>query len=347
MFDIEAKSNEIIIQAYKVRASDVHIIPTNPYSVIEYRVDHQLVTIEKIRNSEAEKIISHLKFRSKMDIGERRKPQSGSLTMTIMEDKINIRLSTLPTIPHESLSIRILPQNEVETLQRLTLFPKHTAMLSSLIKKAHGLIIVSGPTGSGKTTTIYSLLNEAAARKKRIICIEDPVEMQTDTFIQVEINEKAGLTYAETLKSVLRHDPDIIMIGEIRDFETAKIAVRAAMTGHLVISTIHAKSCLGSINRLKELGIEEHDINETVIGLVSQRLVEMKCPLCGDNCSKFCRIYRKRRRLAIFEILADKSLEALINEGEINHRYESLEQTIKKSITLGYVNEKEYERWLC
>ena len=347
LFDIETKSNEIILQAHKVCASDVHIVPTSCYSIIEYRIDNQLLTIEEIRNNEAEKIISHLKFRSKMDIGERRKPQSGSLKMKIKKDKLNIRLSTLPTTPHESLSIRLLPQNEVETLHRLTLFPKHTAQLSSLIKKAHGLVIVSGPTGSGKTTTIYSLLNEAAARKKRIVCIEDPIEKRTDKFIQVEINEKAGLTYAHTLKAVLRHDPDIIMIGEIRDVETATVAIRAAMTGHLVISTIHAKNCLGSIARLKELGIKEHDINETVIGLVSQRLLEMKCSICGNTCSKYCRTYRKRRRLAVFEILADQSLQRLLTKCKTNIGYGSLEQAIKKSFALGYVNEEEYERWLC
>lgn len=345
MSDIEWKSDELILKAVLVKASDIHIIPANQYSHIKFRIDHQLVMIEKISNCNAEKLISHFKFRSKMDIGERRRPQNGALDIVIKNKQINLRFSTLPTVPHESLSIRLLPQTEVFTLNKLSLFRKHTEVLSSLMKKAHGLLLISGPTGSGKTTTIYSLLFNSMTRNKRIISIEDPVEKRTNAFIQVEINEKAGLTYGEALKAALRHDPDIIMIGEIRDEETAKIAVRAAMTGHLVISTLHAKNSEGCITRLKEFGIREQDISETVIGLVSQRLLQLLCPYCGENCSGFCRIYRKTRMLAVYEILAGESLKNHLNGGRAV-AYETLQQVITKSVALGFVSKGEYDRWL-
>ncbi|WNF37790.1 competence type IV pilus ATPase ComGA [Bacillaceae bacterium IKA-2] len=346
MADIEWKSNQLILKAVLFKASDIHIFPAKHYSQIKFRIDHQIVVIEKICNRDAEKLISHFKFRSKMDIGERRRPQNGALDIAIENRQINLRFSTLPTIPHESLSIRILPQDEVFTLNQLALFNKHTEILKSLMEKAHGLLLISGPTGSGKTTTIYSLLFNSLTRNKRIISIEDPVEKRTDAFIQIEINEKAGLTYEEALKAALRHDPDIIMIGEIRDEKTAKIVVRAAMTGHLVVSTLHAKNTLSCISRLKEFGISEHDIRETVIGLVSQRLLQLQCPYCGDECSVVCRVYRETRRLAVYEIMAGKALEAQF-DGEETVFYETLEQGIAKSVALGFVSKGEYERWLC
>lgn len=346
MANIEWKSNQLILQAVLVKASDIHIIPAKDYSQIKFRIDHQIVVIEKIFTRDAEKLISHFKFRSKMDIGERRRPQNGALDIVIKNKQINLRFSTLPTIPHESLSIRILPQDEVLTLKQLSLFSKHTDVLRSLMKKANGLLLISGPTGSGKTTTIYSLLFNSTTRNNRIISIEDPVEKRTDAFIQVEINEKAGLTYEEALKAALRHDPDIIMIGEIRDEKTAKIAIRAAMTGHLVVSTLHAKNTVSCISRLKEFGISEQDIRETVIGLVSQRLLELICPYCGEDCSMSCRAHRETRRLAVYEIMAGNALEDQFN-GEETVFYETLQQGIAKSVALGFVSKGEYERWLC
>lgn len=344
---IEQKSDAIISRAVREKASDIHIIPTNGTSLIQLRIGHQLVTAEKMKNCDAEKLISHFKFRSKMDIGERRRPQNGSLNLMVNGEQINLRISTLPTSPHESLAIRILPQNEVSSLEQLSLFQKQIFQLRSLMKKAYGLLLISGPTSSGKTTTIYSLLFDDCSKNRRIITIEDPIEKKTDAFIQVEINEKAGVTYEEALKAALRHDPDIIMIGEIRDAKTARVAIRAAMTGHLVVSTIHANNAEGCIFRLKEFGITELDIKETVIGLVSQRLVSLSCPYCGNHCSNYCHIYFSTRRLAIYEILSGSSLEAVLANRRSKAKYEKLPQLINKSIALGYVKETEYERWLC
>jgi competence protein ComGA len=347
MSGIERKGDDLISKAVDNMASDIHIIPAPSFSLIQLRIAHQLVTYEKIKNCEAEKLISHFKFRAKMDIGERRRPQNGSLNVVINHQQVNLRISTLPTTPHESLAIRILPQNEVKTLTQLSLYSEQTIQLKSLMKKAHGLLLISGPTGSGKTTTIYSLLFDDCLSGRRIITIEDPIEKRTDAFIQVEINEKAGLTYAEVLKATLRHDPDVIMIGEVRDEKTAQIAIRAAMTGHLVISTIHATNAEGCISRLREFGVAEIDIRETVIGLVSQRLVRLKCPTCGDHCSSFCRMHRHNKRLAIYEILADRCLDEVLHQKKKNVNYKKLSHLINKSIALGYVSELEYERWLC
>ncbi len=344
---IERKSNEIVSRAVYEKASDIHIIPSIDYSIIKLRVGHQLVTCDKIDNFNAEKLISHFKFRSKMDIGERRRPQCGSLSVVLNDQRINLRISTLPTYPHESLAIRILPQNEIAILKKLSLFSQQSSLLNALMKKAHGLFLVSGPTGSGKTTTIYSLLLDENVRHKRIITIEDPVEKRTDAFIQVEINEKAGLSYSEALKAALRHDPDIIMIGEIRDAQTAQMVIRAAMTGHLVLSTIHANNAEGCLARLREFGICELDIKETVIALVSQRLLELTCPYCGEDCSSLCRRFRKTRRLAIFEILSGAPLEKILNHNKSKNDYTTLSQLIRKSIALGYVSTQEFERWLC
>ncbi|OIJ14493.1 hypothetical protein BKP37_08155 [Anaerobacillus alkalilacustris] len=347
MSAIELKSNAIILRAIQINASDIHIIPGKNYSHVQMRVDHRLLDVERIKTTEAEKLISHYKFRSKMDIGEKRRPQNGSLCMSINQQQTNLRISTLPTFPHESLAIRILPQNKIEIpLENLALFKSQTNKIRALLKKAHGLLLFSGPTGSGKTTTIYSLLNDSLIKNKRIISIEDPIEKRIDGLIQVEINEKAGLNYQEVLKATLRHDPDIIVISEIRDTQTAKMAVRAAMTGHLVISTIHANNCIGCISRLREFGIAEYDIKETVIGLVSQRLLELKCPICVGNCSLLCQINRKKRRLAVYEILAGKLLEEIFCDSSKRFAYESLEKVINKGIALGYVYETEFDRWL-
>lgn len=347
MSKIEQKSDKLLLDAVLRKASDIHIIPTKQGSKIQLKIENQLFLHEKMDVSEAQKLISHFKFRSKMDIGEKRRPQNGSLHIQINAEAIDLRLSTLPTLPHESLAIRILPQNKVTTLEQLTLFKKPIFQLRTLIKKAHGLLLISGPTGSGKTTTIFSLLHDPNLSNRRIITIEDPVEKRSDQFIQVEINERAGLTYSEALKATLRHDPDIIMIGEIRDEKTAQIAIRAAMTGHLVISTIHANNSAGCISRLREFGIPHLDMKETIIGLVSQRLLSLSCPICKGECSVYCHYNERRRRVAIFEIVAEQELEKLIRGDENNAKYETLGKLINKCIALGYIPSSEHERWLC
>ena len=232
---IERLGDRLVEEAWRINASDIHIVPKQEVATIQFRLDSDLFQKHTITLETCEKLISHFKFLSGMDIGERRRPQNGALQVTNSGSAINLRLSTLPTASQESLVIRILPDSSYHPLERLSLFPQTSKKLFSLLKHSHGLIVFTGPTGSGKTTTLYSLLHETKKELNRnIITLEDPIEKQSEDALQVQVNEKAGITYALGLKAILRHDPDIIMVGEIRDAETAKIAIRAALTGHSV-----------------------------------------------------------------------------------------------------------------
>ncbi|WP_416149386.1 ATPase, T2SS/T4P/T4SS family [Salipaludibacillus sp. HK11] len=234
--DIEQKTKLILSEALKFGASDVHLIPRERGSTIRYRVDGQLLDVEKLPLATMNKLIAHLKFISGMDIGERRRPQNSGLEMTLEHQVVFTRISTFPSSSFETLVLRLFPQKHSKSLEQLSLFPSQIKHLHQLIQKPNGLIIVCGPTGAGKTTTLYSLLQKRTEEiNENIITLEDPVEQIQPGFLQMEINEKAGVTYATGLKSLLRHDPDLIMIGEVRDTETAKMAVRAALTGHSVM----------------------------------------------------------------------------------------------------------------
>lgn len=335
----------MISLAVQLNASDIHIVPTKSKTTINYRVDNRLIPVQQVSNPQAEKLIAHFKFRAKMDIGEKRRPQNGSLNIDIKNQNVNLRLSTLPTPIHESLAIRVLPQSQVLSLKKLPLYPTQIDQLRNIFNKNQGLVIISGATGSGKSTTIYASLYECIIKGKRVVTLEDPIEKKLDGAIQVEINERIGLTYEEGLKSILRHDPDIIMIGEIRDVETAKVAVRAAMTGHLVISTIHANDAYGSIIRFKEFGISTMDICDTLVGAISQKLVEVKCPFCGSNCHPYCRMFRKNRRLAVFEILIGETLFELVKQDNKKKYVSYINQLLLKAVALGYVDSCEAKRW--
>ncbi|MEC1261159.1 competence type IV pilus ATPase ComGA [Bacillus swezeyi] len=350
MYTIESLSGKLIEEACMMNASDIHIVPGENDAVIRFRIDDELFRKHSVTRNECARLISHFKFLSSMDIGERRQPQSGALTLHVKNRPVHLRMSTLPTIHEESLVIRILSQTSTQPLAKLSLFPSATAKLLSFLKHSHGLMIFTGPTGSGKTTTLYSLIEYAKRHFNRnIITLEDPVESRSENVLQVQVNEKAGMTYSAGLKAVLRHDPDMIILGEIRDAETAKIAVRAALTGHLVLSSMHAKNAKGAIYRLLELGIDITEIEQTLIAVSAQRLVGLTCPFCGDRCSLYCRLSRSVRRASIFELLYGKSLQLCVKEarGEyVISRTETLKLLIRKGIALGYLPSEAYERWV-
>jgi competence protein ComGA len=209
-------------------------------------------------------------------------------------------------------------------------------------------IYITLPTGSGKTTTLYSLLNETAHLFHRnVITLEDPIEKNYDSVLQVQVNEKAGVTYATGLKAILRHDPDIIMVGEIRDAETAKIAVRAALTGHLVLSTMHTRDAKGAVYRLHEFGVNWLEVEQTLIAVTAQRLVELSCPFCEEDCSPFCYSSGRWKRASVFELLSGKNLNSAMRaaKGEMAEtHYRTIKEVIKKGIALGYIKDSEYER---
>lgn len=349
MIDIERLGDRLIEDACLLNASDIHFIPRKEDAIVQYRLDDELVFKETLTRDACERLIAHFKFLASMDIGERRKPQNGSLTTTVRNYSVSLRLSTLPTTFDESLVIRILPQNTVFPIAQLSLFPSTTRKLIALLKHSHGLIIFTGPTGSGKTTTLYSLIHTSKQLFNRnIITLEDPIEKKSEEVLQVQVNEKAGITYATGLKAILRHDPDIIMVGEIRDPETARIAVRAALTGHLVLSTLHTRDTKGAIYRLLEFDVSLQEIEQTLIAVAAQRLVELKCPYCEGKCSPSCRKMRTIRRASVYELLYGKNLAQIIKEAKgerAPHHYQKLRDVIKKGIALGYLYPDALERW--
>ncbi len=227
----------MIGEAFSSDATDVHVIPRTKDYLIQFRKLGVLVPFQTIDPDQAERLIAHLKFMASMDIGEKRKPQSGSFSLTVRNTPLSLRISTLPTTHlKESLVIRILPQKYQIPIDKMSLYPSSAKKLLALLMYSHGLILFTGPTGSGKTTTLYSLVHHcSAALNRNVITLEDPVEKMYEDMVQIQVNEKAGITYSTGLKAILRHDPDIIMVGEIRDRETAEIAIRASLTGHSVI----------------------------------------------------------------------------------------------------------------
>lgn len=345
---IEILANRIISDAIRNQATDIHIIPRRNDTLIQLRLTNKLFPRLSLPLDDCERLISHFKFNANMDIGERRRPQSGAIVSQVNGQLMGLRLSTLPSNNRESLVIRLLPQQEQIPFYQLSLFPLMTRKLLALLKHAHGLIIMTGPTGSGKTTTLYSLLNETAHLFHRnVITLEDPIEKNYDSVLQVQVNEKAGVTYATGLKAILRHDPDIIMVGEIRDGETAKIAVRAALTGHLVLSTMHTRDAKGAIYRLHEFGVNWLEVEQTLIAVTAQRLVELTCPFCKEECSPYCYTYGRWKRASVFELLSGRNLSLVMKEAKgskVETKYRSLKDVIRKGIALGYIKETEYER---
>lgn len=344
----EILANRIISDAVKNQATDIHILPRRKDTLIQFRLTTKLVPRLSLPKEECDRLISHFKFSANMDIGERRRPQNGAIVWELNGEPLGLRLSTLPSNGRESLVIRLLPQQEQIPFYQLSLFPLMTRKLLALLKHAHGLIILTGPTGSGKSTTLYSLLNETAHMFQRnVITLEDPIEKNYDSVLQVQVNEKAGITYATGLKAILRHDPDIIMVGEIRDSETAKIAVRAALTGHLVLSTMHTRDAKGAVYRLHEFGVNWLEVEQTLIAVTAQRLVELTCPFCEDKCSRFCNSYGRWKRASVFELLSGRNLSLVLKEAKgnkVNMNYRTLKNVIRKGIALGYIKETEYER---
>ncbi len=271
----------MIDQAVRQRASDIHIEPMERQVRIRYRIDGALYekSVYSIRLLPA--IVARIKIIGGMDISEKRKPQDGRITQIVDRKEFDIRVSILPTVYGEKIVMRLTSKNALtREKSQLGLKPDELKKFDHILKNPHGILLVTGPTGSGKSTTLYTALSELNKEDVNIITVEDPVEANIEGINQVQVNNKADLTFASALRSILRQDPDIIMIGEIRDQETASIAVQASITGHLVVSTLHTNSAASTITRLADMGIEPYLIADSTIGVIAQRLVRRLCPEC-------------------------------------------------------------------
>ncbi|MFC1704488.1 ATPase, T2SS/T4P/T4SS family [Candidatus Omnitrophota bacterium] len=274
--------NQIIFEAYKKRATDIHIEPFRDKIRLRYRIDGMLYDqhVPEDLYQFLKQILLRIKIMANLDIVEHRIPQDGRAIVRTQDQDVDLRISFIPTSHGESVVIRILPTKKFFGLEKLGLAPKNQAIFESLIKKPHGIIFVTGPTGSGKTTSLYACLAKINTKEKKIITIEDPIEYELEGVTQIHVKPEVGLTFAQGLRSMLRHDPDIMMVGEVRDRETAEIAIRVALTGHLVLSTLHTNDSASGVTRLIEIGIEPYLVASSVQTFIAQRLVRVICPHC-------------------------------------------------------------------
>jgi type IV pilus assembly protein PilB len=276
--------NILIMQAVKDRASDIHIEPDMESCRIRYRIDGILYEKNVFPRHLHSAIVSRIKIMSRLDIAEKRKPQDGKIQIKMQNKDLDLRVSSFPTVYGENIVMRLLDRSAaLKSLSDLGMSKTDYSKFEKLIRQPYGIILVTGPTGSGKTTTLYAALSAINSIEKNIITIEDPVEYQIPMIRQTQINPKAGLTFATGLRSILRQDPDIIMVGEIRDVETAEIAIQAALTGHLVFSTLHTNDASGALTRLVDMGVEPFLISSSVIGILAQRLVRVICDKCKQE----------------------------------------------------------------
>ncbi|MDT8859516.1 ATPase, T2SS/T4P/T4SS family [Alkalihalobacillus sp. MEB130] len=275
--------NQIIYQAVQLEASDIHIDPHEFETVIRFRVDGVLRTERTLPRDMQNILVSRIKILTKLNIAERRLPQDGRFKMDVDLKKIDIRVAILPTLFGEKVVLRLLDVGNVSFgVEKLGFSPSNEKAFRNMIGSAYGIVLVTGPTGSGKSTTLYTALQHLNTDDVNIITVEDPVEYQQKGINQVQVNSNIGMTFATGLRSILRQDPDIIMVGEIRDTETAEIALRSAMTGHLVLSTLHTNDAIGSISRLMDMGVEPFLISSSLIGVIGQRLVRKVCGSCTE-----------------------------------------------------------------
>ncbi len=273
--------NQILSQALESRASDIHIEPFENRLKVRYRIDGILHEVDSPPRQLKAAIVSRLKILAQLNIAERRLPQDGRIKVKIAGKDVDLRISTIPTLYGESVVIRLLERSQIfADLEFLGFPPANLQRFNEMIARPHGMILVTGPTGSGKTTTLYGALQKINDPGKKIITIEDPVEYQLSGVNQIHVKPQIGLTFANGLRSIVRQDPDVIMVGEIRDFETAEIAVQAALTGHLVFSTLHTNDAAGAISRLLEMGVQDYLLSSSLLGVLAQRLVRRLCFDC-------------------------------------------------------------------
>lgn len=356
--DVETFLNGLLTQAIKLNASDIHFEPSFKTVKVRLRLDGTLRLLHTFHYNLWASVVTRLKVLSNLDITQTRQAQTGRYSYGVDHHQVDCRISTHPTQYGESVVIRLLDQSkELTRLDRLGFSPALLSKMSRLMTAPQGLIVVTGPTGSGKTTTLYALLSSLNAFEKKIVTLEDPIEYKLSHIQQTEINETTGFGFAEGLRSLMRQDPDVILVGEIRDADTAAMAVRAALTGHLVLTTLHTSDALGTIPRLMDLGISSGYLTEVLTGLISQRLLRLVCPHCHDagGCEA-CYFTGHKGRLAVAELidvepyfrhlLAQNANRSLLYQALKDHHQHFMEDEAKYLMNQGYIKQQEAIRVL-
>ncbi len=351
--------NGILTQALREGASDIHLEPFEERLSVRFRVDGVLREVMSPARALAGLITSRIKVMSRLDIAEKRVPQDGRISLRIAGRPVDVRVSTLPSSHGERVVLRLLDKQAGRLdLAELGMDPDTEARVASMISRPHGILLVTGPTGSGKSTTLYAALMRLNDRSRNIMTVEDPIEYYLDGIGQTQVNTRVDLTFARGLRAILRQDPDVVMVGEIRDLETARIAVQASLTGHLVLSTLHTNTAVGAITRLVDMGIEPFLLASSLIGVLAQRLVRVLDPACRERYSISARelerlglpgrpdstLYRPRGdleagvsgyrgRTGIYELVAvDEAMRALIHDGAAEARLEALARQFHPAI---------------
>jgi len=348
--------NAVFSQAIRENASDIHVEPFENRLVVRFRVDGVLREVLQTKRAVAPLVVSRLKVMSRLDIAEKRLPQDGRISLRVAGRAVDVRVSTIPSGHGERVVLRLLDKQAGRLeLTGLGMDPRTLAKIDELIHKPHGIILVTGPTGSGKTTTLYAGLERLNDNSRNIMTVEDPIEYYIDGIGQTQVNTKVEMTFARGLRAILRQDPDVVMVGEIRDLETAQIAVQASLTGHLVLSTLHTNTAVGAITRLRDMGIEPFLLSSSLIGVVAQRLVRVLDPATRvpHEPSEYERRLLNikpdqpaptiwtpggtatgyRGRMGIYElVLVDDHLRTMIHDGAAEHEMERYARTLTPSI---------------
>jgi general secretion pathway protein E len=348
--------NAVLTQAVKENASDIHIEPFENRLVIRFRVDGVLREVLQSKRAVAPLVVSRIKVMSKLDIAEKRLPQDGRIGLRIAGRAVDVRVSTIPSGHGERVVLRILDKQAGRLdLNSLGMDPQTEQLMDGLIHKPHGILLVTGPTGSGKTTTLYAALERLNDNTQNIMTVEDPIEYYIDGIGQTQVNTKVEMTFARGLRAILRQDPDVVMVGEIRDLETAQIAVQASLTGHLVLSTLHTNTAVGAVTRLRDMGIEPFLLSSSLIGVLAQRLVRVLNPeskqafQAGEYERRLLNLppgepspvlYRPggeasgyRGRSGVYElVVVDDQMRTMIHDGSAEHELERYARTMTPSI---------------
>ncbi|MCL2322698.1 MAG: GspE/PulE family protein [Oscillospiraceae bacterium] len=347
--------NTYLNEAIELNASDIHLEPFKDRVTIRYRIDGELVIMRNIPHEVYEVLVGRIKVWANIDIIDKRLPLDGKISYSFEGKNFDIRVATMPSVYGEKIVLRLLYRNdELINLENLGYALSDISEIKHMLTANNGIILICGPTGSGKSTSLYSFLKELDSKTKNIVTIEDPVEYNIDGITQINISNKINLTFPRCLRSILRSDPDVIMIGEIRDEETAEIAVKAAITGHLVLSTLHTNDSITSISRLYNMGIQKYLIADAVVGVISQRLIRKKCPSCGGTGCEKCSHTGYKGRICCYEyFVTDEALKEMINENKtqaeikrylLSKNFKTIEERAKELYESGVTTYEEYRR---